>query len=569
LEPGRADVLAALGQVLARSGPVGALPAQAAFRAALACHPLPTRIHASVAAGLHESGDTAEAVAAFRNLIETHPEDPHGWSGLAKVVADGGGSDWGLSPDLLATMLEHPCVRPSALRRATLASLKADAGLAALVAAAERGERLEPAGEIATLLSGHRLLLTALPALPLCDVGFERLFTALRRGLVLGGLPAAALPFAVALAAQCQLVDYVWEEGADETAVGAAAGIVLLAAYRPLVTVAGVEKMAGIAEVFDLHVAQPLEERRLAAAMPRLTGRANAVSEGVRAQYEEFPYPRWRRPGLEPEKRSLDEIWGAIPAHPAPPQLDRPLEVLIAGCGTGQHALNSASIYGDARVLAVDISLASLAYAQRQTRALGVEGIEYAQADILELGGLERRFDVIECAGVLHHLADPLAGWRVLRRLVRDDGLMRIALYSRAARQAVAACRAFIAERGYKADLDGIRRCRQDILALPDGHPARPVIAFPDFHGANECRDLLFHVQEHTFTLPAIEAALAELNLCFLGFAAPAATRAFRAEFGDAADPLSLAAWHAFETEHPDAFVGMYDFWVAPAGGQP
>jgi 2-polyprenyl-3-methyl-5-hydroxy-6-metoxy-1,4-benzoquinol methylase len=43
---------------------------------------------------------------------------------------------------------------------------------------------------------------------------------------------------------------------------------------------------------------------------------------------------------------------------------------------------------------------------------LGLD-IEYAQADLLKLGGMERRFDLIEAVGVLHHMKDPLAGWRV------------------------------------------------------------------------------------------------------------------------------------------------------------
>jgi len=50
----------------------------------------------------------------------------------------------------------------------------------------------------------------------------------------------------------------------------------------------------------------------------------------------------------------------------------------------------------------------------RKTKELKLSNIEYAQADIMELGSFERRFDLIECSGVLHHLGDPLAGWRIL-----------------------------------------------------------------------------------------------------------------------------------------------------------
>jgi 2-polyprenyl-3-methyl-5-hydroxy-6-metoxy-1,4-benzoquinol methylase len=61
------------------------------------------------------------------------------------------------------------------------------------------------------------------------------------------------------------------------------------------------------------------------------------------------------------------------------------------------------------KVTAVDLSRASLAYAQRKTNELGIISIKYLQADILNLGELGQEFDIIESAGVLHHMTIP---WR-------------------------------------------------------------------------------------------------------------------------------------------------------------
>ena len=115
-------------------------------------------------------------------------------------------------------------------------------------------------------------------------------------------------------------------------------------------------------------------------------------------------------------------------------------------------------------MLAIDISRTSLAYARRKTRALGLTNIEYGQADILKLASLGRHFDVIETVGVLHHLADPAAGWRLLLSLLRPNGLMLVGLYSATARQSLAAARAFIAERGYTPTAEDIRACRQELM---------------------------------------------------------------------------------------------------------
>src|ERR1051325_8984636 len=88
----------------------------------------------------------------------------------------------------------------------------------------------------------------------------------------------------------------------------------------------------------------------------------------------------------------------------------RTQKILIAGCGTGKHPFWIAQCFPDARILAIDLSRANLAYARRKTREEGLPNIEYGQADILKLAGIGRIFDRIDAVGVLHHLADPEAG---------------------------------------------------------------------------------------------------------------------------------------------------------------
>ena len=68
---------------------------------------------------------------------------------------------------------------------------------------------------------------------------------------------------------------------------------------------------------------------------------------------------------------------------------------------------------------------------------LGLENLEYLHADILHLHQLGQKFDIIESAGVLHHMDEPMAGWRVLTDLLKPGGLMKIGLYSQSARQQI------------------------------------------------------------------------------------------------------------------------------------
>ena len=57
------------------------------------------------------------------------------------------------------------------------------------------------------------------------------------------------------------------------------------------------------------------------------------------------------------------------------------------------------------------------------------------QCDILDLEKLNQKFDIIESVGVLHHMRDPAAGWKVLTRCLKKGGLMKIGLYSELGRQ--------------------------------------------------------------------------------------------------------------------------------------
>src|SRR5580704_14628481 len=135
-------------------------------------------------------------------------------------------------------------------------------------------------------------------------------------------------------------------------------------AYFPLNTLAAAEALcdrpwpASVDALLVQQVREPAEERRIAATIPVLTSIDGQVSRAVRRQYEESPYPCWVKVGLPGEPMVLRD-------H-APEQ---PLNVLIAGCGTGQSTIECARQTPRARVLAIDLSLASLCYGKRMAHS--------------------------------------------------------------------------------------------------------------------------------------------------------------------------------------------------------
>ena len=82
-----------------------------------------------------------------------------------------------------------------------------------------------------------------------------------------------------------------------------------------------------------------------------------------------------------------------------------------------------------------------------------------------------------------------------------------------------------------------------------------------DFYSLSELKDLLFHVQEHRFTIPQIQGCLAELGLKLCGFEANNIVSHFKQTNTGADDPYNLEKWQAYEEVYPDVFMGMYQFW--------
>ena len=213
------------------------------------------------------------------------------------------------------------------------------------------------------------------------------------------------------------------------------------------------------------QIREPLEEQALRAGIECLTSITSGVSEEVREQYEQNPYPRWvKLPMRDQTLRFNDAFRRTLPFAPFTPMPDDSApEVLIAGCGTGSHSISRRPAIPGVRVLAIDLSMSSISYAKRKTQELGITNIEYAQADILKLGDMARTFDIIESVGVLHHLADPSPDGEFCCLDCGPEDSCVLGFYSELARRHVVKAREIIAAHGYASTPDDIRRFRRDL----------------------------------------------------------------------------------------------------------
>jgi tetratricopeptide (TPR) repeat protein/SAM-dependent methyltransferase len=600
INPQFADALVGMANVLVSLG----RPAEAigSYRSALTINPASADAHFNLGVLAMTQGRPEEAAASLARALERAPNETTRAAFATAAAHARFTADDPLVRAALTTAITEAWAMPHDLCRPALTLIMRDERIAGCVRRAGESWPARPpraalfdAGGLAAL-AADPLLGAVLGAAPVESIPFERFLTCARHALLeiaTGRQPAdaadaAALQFYAALARQCFINEYVFDVGGGERLAVASCREALLAlldaeaaippllllavaAYAPLHLLPGARRLlaAGapgpVGEVLRQQLREPLEEQALRADIGKLTPITDRVSQAVRDQYEGNPFPRWVRIRMpEPALHFNAELSRALPfARFAPLPDDSAPAVLVTGCGTGGDAILAARRFRGARVLAIDLSLASIAYARRKTQELGLTNLEYAQADILRLGDLARSFDIIGSVGVLHHLADPLEGWRILLSRLRPGGFMYLGLYSHLGRRAVVKAREFVAARGFGSTTDDIRRFRQEVIAPEVSVELRSLSHSHAFYSMSGCRDLAFHVQEQLLTLGQIESFLTGSGLRFIGFELdPRVLNQYRARFNDDPSCTDLRHWARFEADNPATFSGMYRFWI-------
>jgi tetratricopeptide (TPR) repeat protein/2-polyprenyl-3-methyl-5-hydroxy-6-metoxy-1,4-benzoquinol methylase len=543
---------------------------------------------------LQALGRSDAAFSSYQDAVALDPDSSLFWAGFEdcfqSVTVASCSEDF---VQLLSRMLDQPTIRPNDVSKPIVNALRCYPKLSRIMDRIQQDDFDENVASITAQLSTTPLLLQIMTLSPIADLDVEKLFTKLRRlmlqKVIKGESHAASRPFYIALSMHCFINEYVYAESDEErqavedlinkirtslenNSPVSPDEVAVLAAYRPLHIFPWAEELPheswadDMKEVITGQIENFKTEQIIRAEIPCLTPIVDEISKVVRDQYEENPYPRWVRAGLTDDPKPVQQVFQALklplifgdqsfPDHP---------DILIAGCGTGQHALSVAAEYLNANILAMDLSLSSLSYAKRKTRELGVENIEYRQGDILDFHKLGKQFDIIESVGVLHHMEDPVAGWKVLVDILRPGGFMKIGLYSEIARQNIVNAQHRIAAQEYTSSPDDIRRYRAELMEAapePDSDSnAMKITDLFDFYSLSECRDLLFHVHEHSFSIPESERILKDLGLKFLGFEFKQSWVAskFKDMFPDENAATSLPYWHEFERKNPDTFMGMY-----------
>ena len=407
----------------------------------------------------------------------------------------------------------------------------------------------------------------------ICNPDFECFITNLRHlllNLLETGNPSLLgddfVTLAEALAHYCFHVEYIFDTSEEEKqkinslrdSASSEDALATLACYMPLhqldkaKTLESKFSSSAIADLIKIQITDHNRQQEIKKTIESLTETTDGVSAEVKAQYEESPYPCWNSYSKSMYSKSIEG-----------PLSGKKAKILVAGCGTGHEAVELGHVFPDAEVLAIDLSYTSLAYGISKAQDFAIRNVDFKQADILKLGSLDQKFDYIASSGVLHHMEDPQAGWDVVSGLLKPGGIMRLCLYSRLGRQSIIKARDIIRKKGYSNSADDIRRFRKDAKKLLGRKTYKTVTSYADYYSLSECRDLLFHVQEHQLNLPEIKKWLDSAGMEFLGFFnADDSIRKYRQLFPQDPAATNLDLWAAYEEKNPDTFASMYRMWL-------
>ncbi len=237
--------------------------------------------------------------------------------------------------------------------------------------------------------------------------------------------------------------------------------------------------------------------------------------QSVRGHYERHPYPHYPLlasvPRCDTYALNLQAIWAAGNGSWLPPGQG---QILLAGCGAfAPYPLRLAN--PEATIDAVDLAEANLRRARLHCLVHRCGGVRFSQGNFLEPGQVPGPYHFIDAFGVLHHLDEPLAGFRALEQRLAPCGILRVMVYGRYARQ----------------EAESIRRaCRllgiTDVLTLkrllnraPHGSRIREYLdASWESRTDTGLADLFLHPCVHTYRIDEFLAIIAQTGLKPLRF---------------------------------------------------
>ncbi len=441
------------------------------------------------------------------------------------------------------------------------------------------------------ILINQKELVKALSLLIFCSPLWEKVLVNIRKNILISysdkdKVSNSILNFTIGLGSQCFLNEYVYYISTEEKyklkelkkTINSNKNndykLAIISCYQSLSLINNeiinlndyISNNKEFNNLLDLQIKELNDEQKISKGIKKIGNIKDCISKEVKNQYELNPYPRWRYNSYAKENKLnfLSVINSEI--HPNAIKSDsaqlknKKTNILIAGCGTGIQILE-ASRYSNCEITAIDLSNSSISYAKRKVDEYGLKNVDFIEMDLLELKSLNKRFDLIECSGVLHHMNDPNEGLSNLFEVLEAKGFLKLGFYSKYARKEILKAREIIKGKDIKPSVDEIRSFRNDVLN-GEIKELNEITNWSDFYSTSMCRDLCFHSHENCYSLIEIKEMLKVSNLEFLGFTLSKDIKdKYQIDHKDIDSLKDLDLWDKFEKSNPNSFREMYQFW--------
>ncbi|WP_413678324.1 methyltransferase domain-containing protein [Prochlorococcus sp. MIT 0916] len=442
------------------------------------------------------------------------------------------------------------------------------------------------------ILIKEKELVKALSLLIFCSPLWEKVLVNIRKNILISysdkyKVSNNIFDFTIGLGSQCFLNEYVYYISTEEkvklkelkktinNSKNQDYKLAIISCYQSLYSINNeiinlntyVSNNYEFNNLLNLQFKELNKEKKISKEIRAIGSIKDSISKEVKNQYELNPYPRWRYNSYAKENKLnyLSVINSEI--HPneitsdSSQSQNKKLNILIAGCGTGIQIIE-ASRYRNCEITAIDLSNSSISYAKRKVDEYGLKNVDFIEMDLLELTSLNKRFDLIECSGVLHHMNDPTKGLSNLFDALEPKGFIKLGLYSKYAREKILKARNLIKEKDINPDVDEIRRFRNVVLN-GEIKQLNEITSWSDFYSTSMCRDLCFHSHENCYSLIEIKRMLKLSNLEFLGFTLSKDIKdKYQRDNKDIDSLKDLELWDKFEKSNPNSFREMYQFWA-------
>lgn len=249
------------------------------------------------------------------------------------------------------------------------------------------------------------------------------------------------------------------------------------------------------------------------------------MTEDPRADSVTRQYDRWEYPppvaDLEAWTKNHWDWFDPFWAHRVlwPDREYKPdLDILIAGCGTYQAAVFAFMNRG-AKVVGIDVSKSALNHERYLKDKHGLQNLELHRLAIEEVSTLGRDFDLIVSSGVLHHMADPLAGLTALGECLRADGALGVMLYAKYGRIGVEILESVFRDLRLSQDEASVRLVKEAVALLPADHPVRSYLnGARDLLSDGALVDTFLHSRQRSYTVDECLDLVSSAGLAFQGW---------------------------------------------------